>query len=65
MDFIEILEDKLGIKATKNMMPMQMGDVHLTHANTDKLSAVTGFEPNTSIEEGLGKFVDWFKDYYG
>ena len=65
MDFIEILEDKLGIKATKNMMPMQLGDVHLTHANTDKLHGRTGFTPNTSIEEGLGRFVGWFKDYYG
>ncbi len=65
MDFIKILEDKLGIKAKKNMMPMQMGDVHLTHANTDKLSRVTGFSPDTSIEDGLGRFVEWFKDYYG
>ena len=65
MDFIEILENKIGKKAIKNMMPFQPGDVHLTHANTDKLKAVTGYSPDTPLEEGLVKFVDWYKDFYG
>ncbi|NNE57156.1 MAG: NAD-dependent epimerase [Hellea sp.] len=65
MDFIEILEDKIGKKAIKNMMPMQPGDVHLTHANTDKLSSVTGFSPDTKIEDGIEKFVKWYKGFYG
>jgi len=65
MDFIEILEDKIGKKAVKNMMPFQPGDVHLTHANTDKLHAATGFSPDTPLAEGLGKFVDWYKGFYG
>jgi len=64
MDFIGILEDKIGKKAVKNMMPMQAGDVHLTHANTDKLSRVTGFAPDTPLDEGLEKFVTWYKGYY-
>jgi len=65
MDFIGILEDKIGIKARKNMMPMQMGDVQLTHANTDKLTKATGFAPNTPIEDGIEKFVNWYKSFYG
>ena len=65
MDFIEILEDKIGKKAIKNMMPFQPGDVHLTHADTDKLKAVTGYSPDTPLAEGLGHFVDWYKDFYG
>jgi len=65
LDFISILEDKIGKKAIKNLLPMQPGDVHLTHANTDKLEDVTGFAPNTPLEGGLAKFVDWYKDFYG
>ena len=65
MDFIAVLEDKIGKNAIKNMMPFQPGDVHLTHANTDKLSRATGFSPDTPLDEGLGKFVDWYKDFYG
>ncbi len=64
-DFIAILEDKIGKPAIKNLMGMQQGDVRLTHANTDKLARVTGFAPDTSIEDGLGRFVDWYKSYYG
>lgn len=65
MDFIAVLEDKIGKPAIKNMMPMQPGDVKLTHADTDKLSRVTGFAPDTPLEVGLGKFVEWYKDFYG
>ena len=62
--YIEVLEDCLGKKAEKNLLPMQPGDVPETFADVESLSAVTGFEPKTSIEEGLSRFVDWFRTYY-
>jgi UDP-glucuronate 4-epimerase len=62
--FIEILEAKLGKKAVKNMLPMQKGDVPITYADINDLSMDVGFKPSTSIEEGLTKFVDWYRDYY-
>ncbi|MBU1002479.1 MAG: NAD-dependent epimerase [Proteobacteria bacterium] len=62
--YIEVLEDKLGMKAEKNYLGMQPGDVPATYANVDDLVADVGFKPNTSIEEGIGKFVDWYRDYY-
>ena len=63
--FVEILEEKLGIKANKEYLPMQPGDVPETFADVDDLIRDVGFKPVTSIEEGLGRFVDWYKDYYG
>ncbi len=62
--FIEVLEDKLGMKAQKNLMPMQPGDVAATYANVDDLIADTGFKPSTTVEEGISNFVDWYRDYY-
>jgi UDP-glucuronate 4-epimerase len=62
--FIEVLEDCLGRKAVKNFLPMQDGDVQETYANIDDLVADVGFRPSTTIEEGLRKFVDWYKEYY-
>lgn len=62
--FIEIIEDKLGKKAIKNFMPIQPGDVPATYANVDDLIEAAGFKPNTPIEDGIAKFVDWFRDYY-
>ena len=64
MRFIEIIEEKMGKKANKNFMPMQPGDVPETYADVDDLINAVGFKPNTSIEEGIAKFVDWYKDYY-
>lgn len=64
MRFIEVLEDALDKKAEKNFMPMQNGDVRATYANIDDLANDVGFAPKTSIEEGLRKFVDWYKSYY-
>jgi UDP-glucuronate 4-epimerase len=63
--FIEILEDKLGIKANKNLLPMQPGDVLETYADISALRSAVGFEPCTPIEVGVGKFVEWYRDYYG
>lgn len=63
-EFIEVLEKKLGKKAQKNLMPMQPGDVAATYADVDDLIADTGFKPSTTIEEGIGNFVDWYREYY-
>jgi UDP-glucuronate 4-epimerase len=65
MRFIEVLEEKLGRKARKNFLPIQDGDVPETCADVDDLMRDTGFRPSTSIEEGIGKFVDWYKSFYG
>lgn len=64
MDFIETLENHLGKKAIKNMMPMQPGDVPSTSANIDLLEEAVGFKPHTSIEEGIKQFVRWYREYY-
>ncbi|MBM4055613.1 MAG: NAD-dependent epimerase [Planctomycetes bacterium] len=62
--FIEILEDYLGKKAVKNMLPMQPGDVPATYANVDELIKDVGFKPATPIETGLKRFTEWYKKYY-
>ena len=62
--FIETLEKTLHKKAKKNFLPMQPGDVPATYADVDDLMADVGFKPATSIEEGIKKFLSWYKDYY-
>ena len=62
--FIEILENELGVKAIKNFLPIQPGDVEATAANTDLLEAWVDFKPSTSIEIGLHKFAKWYVNYY-
>lgn len=62
--FIEVIEEKLGKKAVKNLLPIQEGDVPETFADVDALTEAVGFKPATSIEEGIGKFVAWYKEYY-
>jgi len=62
--FIEILEELLGRKAKRELLPMQPGDVERTYADIDDLAHLTGFSPTTRLEEGLARFVDWYKDYY-
>lgn len=64
MDFISILEKNIGKVAKKEFLPMQKGDVYETYANIDDLIKDTGFTPKTSIEEGLERFVSWYKEYY-
>ena len=61
--FISSIESALQIKAIRNYMPMQPGDVPLTYANVDDLIKDISFKPNTSIEDGMMRFIDWFKDY--
>jgi UDP-glucuronate 4-epimerase len=64
MHLIEVLEAKLGRTAEKIMMPMQDGDVPATYADVEDLTRDAGFKPETSIEEGVGRFVDWYRSYY-
>jgi UDP-glucuronate 4-epimerase len=65
MHYIELLEDCLGIKAKKDMLPMQLGDVPGTWADVSMLSNATGYVPQTSVEEGVKNFVTWYRDFYG
>lgn len=62
--FIETLESCLGRSAQKNLMPLQPGDVLETYADIDSLTEAVGFQPQTSIEEGLQRFVDWYLSYH-
>lgn len=65
MRYIQVLEEKLGRKADLNLMPMQAGDVARTEADTAETRAVLDYAPSTTIEEGVGRFVDWYREYYG
>lgn len=64
MDFIEMIEAELGMEAEKNMLPMQPGDMKVTYADISKAKEMLGYEPETDIEEGIARFMDWYKDYY-
>lgn len=61
MDFISEIEGALGTEAKKNFLPMQQGDVLQTYADTSKLEKEVGYRPSTSLHEGIGHFIDWFK----
>jgi UDP-glucuronate 4-epimerase len=64
MQFIEVIEEKLGKKAIKNLMPIQEGDVPETYADVDDLIREVDFKPSTPIEVGVEKFIDWYLEYY-
>jgi len=64
MRYIEVIEDCLGKKAEKNLLPLQPGDAPDTYADVAALTDDVGYKPNTPIEEGIGKFVDWYRNYY-
>ena len=64
MRYIEVLEEKLGRKATLNLLPMQPGDVTRTAADVEETRSVLGYAPKVSIEEGVGRFVDWYREFY-
>jgi len=64
LDFIAIVEEELGRKAEKNMMPLQPGDVAETSADIEKSRKLLGFEPKTSLREGIRKFLSWYREYY-
>ena len=65
LDFVEAIETSLGKKAVRNFMPMQMGDVPATWADTSLLQRLTGYKPQTDYRDGVAQFVAWFRDYYG
>ena len=64
MDFIRAIEEALNLKAKCNYLPMQLGDVPATWANTTLLNDLTGFTPRTNYKEGIKKFVQWYREYY-
>jgi len=64
MDFVNCLESAIGKKAKINYMPMQAGDVKSTFADVSELESAVGFKPNTSLQDGINLFVDWYKAYY-
>jgi UDP-glucuronate 4-epimerase len=64
MDYIKSLEKTLGKKAKINFLPLQPGDVLDTRANIDNLKKKFNYQPKTSIEDGVLKFIKWYKDYY-
>ncbi|MCC5976769.1 MAG: SDR family NAD(P)-dependent oxidoreductase [Salinarimonas sp.] len=65
LPFIETIERELDRPAIRNMLPMQKGDVRETVASADLLEALTGYRPDTTVEEGVRYFVAWYRDYYG
>ena len=65
MHFIEVLEEVLGKKAEKNLLPMQPGDVPATYADIADLERDCGFRPSTPLREGIQRFVQWYREYYG
>jgi len=64
LEYISTIEDALGLKAQKNMLPLQDGDVPATFADVDALRDWVGFTPATDIRTGIGHFVTWYRDYY-
>ena len=61
---IETLEKELGKTAEKNLLELQPGDVPATYADIDALQQATGYTPSTSIDVGIERFVEWYRDYY-
>ena len=64
LDFIEAVEQELGLEAIRNYMPMQAGDVPATWANTDLLMSLTSYRPSTNVRDGVKHFVNWYRWYY-
>jgi UDP-glucuronate 4-epimerase len=65
MRYIEVIEECVGKTAEKNMLPMQPGDVPDTYADVDALIEDVGYKPDTPIEVGVKRFVDWYREFYG
>ncbi|WP_206483100.1 NAD-dependent epimerase [Thalassotalea sp. G2M2-11] len=64
LDFIESLEQSLGLKAEKNLLPMQAGDVYQTYADVEDLFKITGYKPSVKVADGVEAFVRWYKNFY-
>lgn len=65
LDFVEAIEDELGIKAARNLMDMQTGDVPATWADASLLQSLTGYCPQTDVRTGVRRFVQWYREFYG
>lgn len=65
MDFIETIERRIGRTVEKRLLPMQPGDVEATFADVSSLATAVGYKPSTPLREGIGKFVDWYLEFYG
>lgn len=65
LDFVEAIEDALGVKAQRNLMEIQKGDVPATWADASLLQRLTGYKPQTDMRDGIARFVAWYRDYYG
>src|SRR5690606_23607521 len=65
LDFVDAIENELGITAVRNYLPMQKGDVPATWADASLLERLTGYRPETPVKEGISHFVAWFREYYG
>ena len=63
-EFIKLIEKNLGMKAKKKLLPLQPGDVPSTSSNCSELESWIGFKPNTSVSEGVKKFVEWYRNFY-
>lgn len=64
LDFVECIESAVGIQAQKNFLPLQQGDVVRTWADVDDLAALIDFRPSTTLQTGVGNFVNWYRNYY-
>jgi UDP-glucuronate 4-epimerase len=64
MEFIEAIETSIGMKAEKNFMPLQAGDVPSTWADVEDLWTQLGFKPKTSVIDGIARFIEWYKEYF-
>lgn len=65
MDFITAIENKLGKTIEKNFMPLQAGDVPATYADVNDLVEDLEYKPETPVQEGINKFVDWYLEFFG
>ncbi len=65
MRYIEVLEECLGRKAQMRLLPLQAGDVPDTEADISELVEAVDYRPQVSVEEGVGRFVEWYRSYYG
>jgi UDP-glucuronate 4-epimerase len=64
-EFVQAIEESLGRTARVKLLPFQPGDVHKTHADVSRLQAVCGYAPRTGVKEGIGRFVEWYREFYG
>tara|TARA_B110000116_G_C16706346_1_gene522309 strand:+ start:208 stop:1176 length:969 start_codon:yes stop_codon:yes gene_type:complete len=64
LEFINIIENKLVLKAKMNFMPKQLGDVEKTESDCSKIASLVNYQPKVSIEDGISNFIDWYKKYY-